>query len=111
MRFLARRTSTREDRPCTEAYRASCRRVDMRTVDDPRKIQAMSTELWYAEGENHRVVNGMIARDFPDEQWFVDIPDLDALLVFVAAYGEMVVGYDHMFPDLLFLEIYDDHRE
>lgn len=53
--------------------------VDERIVDDPAKITAYggSTDWWYKEGTNHRVVNGRIRRDMHTNYvWALRIPDL-----------------------------------
>lgn len=42
--------------------------------------------------------------------WFVEIPDLDALLAFIARHGELVIGPHHS-RDELSIEIYDGYRE
>jgi hypothetical protein len=114
MRFLVSRTRdySLDGPPCEEAFRGTYTVVDQRTVDDPAKLRAAEmTERWYREGENHRVIDRQITRDFPGwKGWFVEIPDLDALLAFIAKYGELVIGPHHR-SDELFIEIYDGYRE
>lgn len=117
MRFIVMRTSARssEKPPCKGATRGTFTRVDRRTTNDPKTIpvgKGSDGVWWYAEGENHRVVKGQIARDFPGEEaWFIEIPDLAALIAFMDRHGELVIGPDLFSEEYRCLEIYDDYRE
>ena len=89
-------------------------RLDERTFATPEQHDEHLPHMppWLSQGSNHRVENGGIVRDFPDKGWFVEIADLDALLVFCQAHGECVVAASTWmakgFPEI---EIYDDYRE
>jgi len=85
----------------------------MRTFKTPEDFAKRLGEDWYVKGQNHRKVRGGIARDFPDEAWFVEIDSLDALLRFHEKHGNLVLGggwYDsaEKYPQI---EIYDGYRE
>lgn len=79
--------------PAPGCYRAAYIRIDERTTDDPTKIPAHkgTDGHWYDEGRNHRVEGGHIKRDFDDEDWFIDIADIPALLAFLdeAGHGDI----------------------
>lgn len=102
-----------EGKPIEEAFEDSYTPLDQRTVDDPEKLKDKDTkENWYKKGENHRVMNGMITRDMPqDKTWFVEVKSLKALLDLKAKYGDLVLSnffHNHTIPTL---EIYDSYRE
>lgn len=115
MKFNVRRVSLYEGKPCAEAYQDTYTYVDRRSTDDPKKIPAyvgLSTDWWYKEGKNHRIIDGEIARDFPDsEAWFVDINSLEELLVFQKKYGSLVIENFYRNSEILSIEICDDYRE
>jgi len=116
MKFHIDRTSKWEntEMPCEEAFKDTYTRVDIRTTDDPAAIHAYSgrTDWWYNEGQNHRVLNGHIARDYPDETgWFVNIDSLEDLLRFADKYGQLVIEETYGDPNLRSIEIYDTYRE
>ncbi len=89
-----------EVQPCEDAWLFLCLSVDERTTSDPQKVQG-----WYKNGENHRMVNGHICRDFFRPAWFVEVPDL---VEFVREHGTIVLSLDGDFPEI---EIYDNYRE
>ena len=109
MKFLITRTSQWAGQPCDEAYQDTYTRIDERTVRTPDKLP--NGQTWYQEGTNHRVEDGHIKRDFQDTAWFVDIPDLDALMVFYQKYGQLVISSHYNNDAIVELEIYDDYRE
>jgi hypothetical protein len=119
MHYVVTRTSLRssELKPCDEAVKGVFTRVDMRTADDPKKIAAFhgTDDWWYREGQNHRVIKkrgkSLIARDFADERWYVEIETLDQLMQFIDKYGECVVGPNFLNADVMSIEIYDGYRE
>ena len=115
MKFFVRRTSEWHDEkpPCKGAYRDAYTRIDRRSADDPKKVPAYKGEdaWWYGDGENHRLIGKQIARDFPDEEWFIDIADLDALLKLVKKEGAIVVQASRHSDKHPEIEIYDDYRE
>lgn len=67
-------------------------RIDRRTTDAPEKIpfykgnKIEADNDWYGEGKNHRVVNGMIERDFDDEFFVIEINTLEDLINFQEKY-------------------------
>lgn len=72
------------------AVRRGIVRVDVRTVDDPRKIPAYlgaDPVWWYGEGTNHRVIDGRIARDFHEEAWTLEVRDAGALAALAQQEG------------------------
>lgn len=113
MKFHIRRTSGRQYiQPCEEAFRDTYTYVDQRAVDDPAKWPLShprgDIRWWYAQGENHRVLDGQITRDFPGrEDWFVELRDLDALISFVAQYKTVIVTPPCEDLECSDLEIYD----
>lgn len=105
--FRVRRTSDWNGKgpPCDGAKLYRIIDVDVRTVDDPKKIPAHrgTDGDWYQRGENHRVVNGCIARDVGWQQaWFVEIPDV---MEFARKHGRCIVEVDRDGHDCI--EIYD----
>lgn len=116
MKFAVRRTSGWEGSPCDEAYQDTYTYVDRRSADDPRKIPAYqhlsNQDWWYGEGNNHRIVDGQIARDFEGRKgWFIDINSLDELLAFQEKYGRLVIESMFGSMDTVEIEIYDSYRE
>jgi hypothetical protein len=109
--MVCSRTSVWGDKPCDEAELVSYLRVDRRTVDDPMKNPHIG-KLWYDIGHNHRVENGMIARDFEDTRWVVRIADEAALQAFCEKYGQVVLTInDSGLQPCYEIEIYDTYRE
>jgi hypothetical protein len=117
MKLVCERTSNYDEsiKPCEEAERLPFTRVDRRTVDNPSKNRYLTD--WYNSGTNHRVENGMITRDIPDERWYVTLNSLEDLQAFIAkhggtSYGQVVlqIRNDGTAPYLT-LEIYDTYRE
>lgn len=109
--YLCSRTSTSmsDEKPCDAARSVRIPRVDVRGVDDPRKIpeNAGTEGDWYRRGTNHRVENGRIMRDLGElSVWAVEVPDIQA---FVTEHGPCVISrrWDGFFE----IEIYDDYRE
>lgn len=119
MRFKVCRTSmlfSEEDAPCEGAFREEYKFVDERIIYDPADLPPRhgltGTEWWYAEGKNHRVEDGHIKRDLVGTGWFIDIPNLEALLEFVQRNGKVIVHpRNDMIPPSFELEIYDYWRE
>lgn len=93
-------------------------RFDTRRGDDPAKLanslRTGNTSWWYDEGVDHEIVDGNVRRRFPSgsQGWFIDVPDLDALLRIEKMFGDLVIGgrdpWDCPTPPTL--EIYDDYR-
>lgn len=113
MRFLVIRTSGGETPPCPEAYRSPCLRVHERTCATPEEYDrrfGAREGAWLSRGANHRLTKAGIARDEPDEAWFVDLSDLAALLAFGQKHGALILDESWMAKDTPSLEIYDDRR-
>lgn len=111
MEFLVSRTSGGVE-AIDGVYEKECIRVDERTVNDPKKLPVgLDRNLWYERGTNHRVEDGHIKRDFSTKEWFIDLPDLDALIGFTEKYGEVIIGVWYQNTSIKHLEVYDDYRE
>lgn len=112
MKFIISRTSVygEDVAPHPKAYKKLSLYRDERGFDSPYKIPAFKgTEGdWYEKGINHRVENGHIVRDFPEEFWFINIDSLQELLDFVDDNGEVILGQRNYHYSI---EIYDDYRE
>jgi len=113
MKYMIERTSESSKKlPCEEAYVDTYMRIDERATNDPKKLNDMlDRNNWYKLGENHRVENGHIKRDFEFKGWFININSLDQLNQFVKTYGDIVIYQNYENPDILKIEIYDDYRE
>lgn len=114
MKFLITRTSEWGDKqPYKNAYLDSFIQVDTRTVDNPQKLNHRGDRVnWYEQGENHRVEDGYIKRDFQREGWFIDIGNLEELIKLHEKVGEDIIITNSMWNrGLLELEIYDTYRE
>lgn len=114
MRFRVSRTSLYDDSqpPCPEAVEQEYTPVDVRTVDGPAKVRVYGgkRDWWYAEGTNHRVVNGRIVRDLPPRKgWFVELESLDALIAFYHRHGALIIVSPVDQEDILEIEIDDDY--
>lgn len=114
MKFMVLRTSCYDGKPCDEAVLESFVRVDERTTDSPDKIPFYAgkpTDWWYSDGRNHRIENGHICRDFDAQAWFIEIPDLAALMAFAAQHGDIVIKKSYGNRNIDEIEIYDDYCE
>lgn len=119
MRYEITRTSRHEGKPCEEAFRGELMNIDIRGASAPHKIPAWralgkegALAEWLKDGSNHRKINGHIARDMGTRAcWFIDIPDLDALMALHEKYGELVIGTSFADYQTPRIEIYDDYRE
>jgi hypothetical protein len=69
-------------------------RIDRRTVNHPAKLKCMTEQDWYTQGNNHRIVKGMIERDFEDEFYVIEINTVEDLLNFQSKY-EMNATVSH----------------
>ena len=109
--LVCRRTSVWDGKPCDEAESVPFVRVDRRTTDDPMKNPYIG-KAWYDTGRNHRVENGMIARDFDSKRWMVRIADDAELQAFCEKYGKIILLLNHDGTERCYeVEIYDDYRE
>lgn len=116
MRFIVKRTSQHGDEstaPCPGATLMEMLYHDRRDAARPEDVpfyRASGTEEWYAQGINHRVVDGCIVRDLPDKEWVLWIPDLSALLDMAREQGELAISTQDRY-DYPVIEIVDDYRE
>ena len=106
--FLISRRSEpcQETPPCDGAYRVWVQNIDVRTTDDPKKVPAYrgDDKWWYSKGENHRMIDGKIARDIePIHVWVVRIDDLAQ---FAKKHGSIII--DHKSNGWATVEICDD---
>ena len=101
MDFLVSRTSIwdKDVQPCGGAVLKKCVRQDKRNVDDIMKIpyymrtgEEKAKADWYGMGENHRIENGCITRDFDDCRYFIKINTIKDLVKFISEHGDCVVG-------------------
>lgn len=112
MKYMITRTSMFEGIPCEEAYLDTYIRIDERTVSDPKNLNfKLDKEEWYKTGENHRVENGHIKRDFKNEAYFIDINSLEELNKLHEKYGDLVISNSWNNTSIPSIEIYDDYRE
>lgn len=106
-----RTSGTLDEKPCEEAELVKYIRVDRRTTDDPLQIKSLGAS-WYAIGKNHRIENGMIARDFNSVRWMVRINNGSELQAFIKKYGKIILKLDTDGSKPCYgIEIYDDYRE
>ena len=116
MKFVLTRTSRHycyddmNEKPDKDCFLDDFVRTDERTTDDPMKNKHIGP-AWYRNGENHRVENGHIKRDFKEKNWFVEISKLEELLKFVEQKGTIVLQKCDSNKDIFEIEIYDDYRE
>ena len=111
-----RRWSEENDKPCDGAVWEAFTSIDERIFDDPSKIPSYqrcgSTDEWYAHGENHRVENGHIKRDFESHAWFIEIEILGELMEFIKEQGyDAIIGKAAQNDSLYSLQIYDGYVE
>jgi len=116
VKFVVTRTSLHlhsgdiEGKPDECCFSDDFIRIDERAVSDPMRNKYIGP-AWYKRGENHRVENGHIKRDFKEKNWFVEISKLEELLKFVEQKGAIVLQKCNSNKDIFEIEIYDDYRE
>lgn len=67
--------------PFEKCYLIQGYRTDERIVDNPNKLKYIDAEKdWYENGENHRVIDGHICRDFEEQFHVIDIDSIEELL-------------------------------
>lgn len=117
MIFKVTRTSLFDEKeePCPQCRKEQVIDVDERTVDHPSKLLGDGVVDWFQRGENHRIENGHIRRDFDGVGWFIEISSLDQLLDFIKKNKEEIVMSVLDPPAsngaVAELEIYDKYRE
>jgi hypothetical protein len=110
--FYLTRTTDSDLQPCDEAYQRDYFYVDRRTAKDPKELGQYGAD-WYENGTNHRLEDGMIARDIPQPGgWFIELTNLLDLLEFVNKHGRVIIEpISNRVKDTYEIEIYDDYRE
>jgi hypothetical protein len=110
MKFKVSRTSLfNDEKPCEGSFKEKYIRIDERSINDPSKNKFMKN--WYDEGNNHRVENGHIKRDFVEEGWFVEIATLLKFIQFSNNNGPIIIRKFYHNASITEIEIYDDFRE
>ena len=120
MKFTINRTSLYSDdeiAPIAGAKREPTLRTDLRTCPD-KEFDAKGLggkKTWRDEGLNHRTVScedAKIARDFPSEEWVIEVNTLEELLALTKEHGEIIVWPEgHAAKGMASVEIYDTYRE
>ena len=101
-------TGDRAVQPCDGAFLKDVVDVDIRTVDDPNLLKGITSKDWHSLGENHRIINGNIARDVGyTKEWAVKLPNMVDLVEFLTKYGECILSVDAVNR----ITIYDDYIE
>ncbi len=122
MRFAVERVSEYRDdvAPCSEALRDEIEVWDVRTFKSPEEHDEIivNDAPWLSRGTDHGLVlgprggvQGIKRRMGTETAWFVEIEDLDALMVFYEEHGDLIITTnwnDHETPTI---DIYDDYRE
>ena len=69
--------------------------IQVRTVDDPKKLLFADREGWYQKGENHRTIESYdsknekwIARDLKVKKWTADF-EMDDVLELLHIFGDI----------------------
>lgn len=77
--------------------------VDERTVDDPTKVPESGggSGWWYAEGQDHRVEDGHIKRDFFRSGWFIELVTLEDLVSLIREHGWLAFGPSFVNPGII----------
>jgi len=122
VKFYITRASCFGRRPCKEAVKESCIRMDYRTFrtaeEHDKKLCAIGslTKPWLKEGMSHSTWKHQgktcICREFKNTGWFVSFKNMEEFLAFTEKYGEVIVHYKCSdakgHPSI---EIYDTYRE
>jgi len=90
MKYHISRARPLAGKPCAEAARGHYVRVDRRAVMRPECVPAFGGDAsaWFGEGFGHRIEGDMIVRHLNDEDWFVEIEDMN---LFVLAHGPVCI--------------------
>ena len=66
--------------------------IDERVVDSPEKLPpGAGGEDWYSYGQNHRVKNGYIRREFSESVWVIKFNSMIDFAEFVNKYGSFEI--------------------
>lgn len=79
--------------PHPNAIKIKIVNVDVRYTDAPEKVPYYegASDWWYNEGTNHRLINGLIARDVGTvDRWAVRLNSLDELMSLVEYFGRLI---------------------
>lgn len=91
-------------KPLEGVFEVSVVEVDVRSVNDPRKVAAEdgTSDWWYRKGTNHRVENGYIVRDLGlVKMWAIEISDMQE---FVRKHEYAAIWFDRGYFYLLLEE-------
>jgi len=109
MKFKISRTSSFDEvMPCEDCIKEQVIRIDERKVDDHKKLQ-YGSETWFKLGQNHRIVNGKIRRDFREDSWMIEFNTIEELVDFSEKHGPIIIHNNG--ENNHSIEIYDDYRE
>jgi hypothetical protein len=119
MRFRITRTSTRwnadnEPPPVRGAVKGTIPYWDLRTFKSAEEYEANLRERWLDRGTEHQPSrSGGIKRRIKEgPAWFIDVPDLEALVQLTEKHGDVVLWTrDEHHGDTPTIEIYDEGRE
>lgn len=112
MEFLILRTSAEwDEKPHKRAFKKKFTRVDQRKFKSEDEFNSRVLENWRDHGQNHRVNEIGIARDFNDEDWFIKISSLAELLDLSEECGKLILtSKSYLNKDISEIEIHDDYR-
>ena len=85
-----------DDCPHPSAFRVKIANVDVRYTDTPEKVPYYNgaSDWWYSKGTNHRLIDGLIARDIGTvERWAVPLNSTTQLLSLVQQVGRTIYFY------------------
>ncbi|HGN5216759.1 TPA: hypothetical protein ACKTCD_001036 [Streptococcus pyogenes] len=112
MKFICKRTSDYDERPCEEAVKESITFVDHRNVRTFEDLKRACGEDFLARGTNHKETSTGIQRDLgPRDVYMIEVNTLEELLEFREKYKRIVIKPYYDNHDYLLIEIYDTWRE
>lgn len=116
MTFIVGRASARGEKPCKEAYKTKATYLDRRTFKTQKEAITKLKKLgedWLGRGTNHREIEGGgVTREMEERDvWVIDIQDLDALVLFCHAHGDIIISESDYKGFPYELVIYDDYIE
>lgn len=107
-RFVCVGNYARGDKPCEEAVQRPAILIDRRQARDPAHIPCFGEmgAKWYEQGTNHRLEDGMIARDFNAIVWCVDVDGPEDFLEFCKEHEvEQVYLSQNLKPQMWYVHI------
>lgn len=127
MKFVIKRTSMWDGKPCKEAKKITVPHWQTRMCSEEYFDRNFSHRegLWRSSGSGHRAVKAkyensisghkewITRREEDRKVWGVEVDSLEALVELVGKYGEIILSrYDYADEEVIYkLEIYDDYRE